>query len=120
LLILASADPPLDFHSRACSTDQLLASNGIDDHHIPSLQVPRWTVADSRHRDCVPQPLLYIDSATNQRISLQCPFHLHGKNWRDEPGFPMRAVLQQPFGFPMDRKSKGCERRLQSVPASSG
>jgi hypothetical protein len=46
---------------------------------------------DTRQRDCVFNRCL-IDSATNQRISCSAP-SAYMAELRDEPGFPMQAVL---------------------------
>jgi hypothetical protein len=91
-LILASGDRPLDFHSRAVLNDQLLATNGIDDHHIfPAHHLDERGV-DPRSRDCVLNRTL-IDRETNQRISSSKP-SIYMAELRDEPGFPMQAVLK--------------------------
>jgi hypothetical protein len=90
-LILASGDRPLDFHSRAVLNDQLLASSGIDDHHIFPAKFLEDRGFDTRQRDCVFNRCL-IDSATNQRISCSAP-SAYMAELRDEPGFPMQAVL---------------------------
>lgn len=52
--------------------EQLLASNGIDDHHIFPAKFLDDRGIDSRLRDCVLNRCL-IDSHTNQRISLAPP-----------------------------------------------
>jgi hypothetical protein len=90
-LILASGDRPLDFHSRAVLNDQLLASSGIDDHHIFPAKFLEDRGFDTRQRDCVLNRCL-IDSATNQRISCRAPSDYMAE-LRDEPSFPMKAEL---------------------------
>jgi hypothetical protein len=90
-LILASGERPLDFHSRAVLNDQLLASNGIDDHHIFPAKYLDDCGIDSRLRDCVLNRCL-IDRETNQRISYSDP-SVYMAELRDEPGFPMETVL---------------------------
>ncbi|MCS5694395.1 hypothetical protein NZK33_20800, partial [Cyanobium sp. FGCU-6] len=90
-LILASGERPLDFHSRAVLNDQLLASSGIDDHHIFPAKFLDDRGIDSRLRDCVLNRCL-IDRETNQRISCRAPSD-YMTELRDEPGFPMAAVL---------------------------
>lgn len=98
-LILASGDRPLDFHSRAVLNDQLLTTSGIDDHHIFPAKFLEDRGLDTRQRDCVLNRCL-IDSATNQRISCSAP-SAYMAELRDEPGFPMQAVLKShliPYG----------------------
>lgn len=90
-LVLASGDRPLDFHSRAVLNEQLLASNGIDDHHIFPAKFLDNRGIDSRLRDSVLNRCL-IDSHTNQRISCRAPSDYMAE-LRDEPGFPMETVL---------------------------
>lgn len=90
-LILASGERPLDFHSRAVLNEQLLASSGIVDHHIFPAKFLGDRGIDSRLRDCVLNRCL-IDSHTNQRISCRAPSDYMAE-LRDEPGFPMAAVL---------------------------
>jgi hypothetical protein len=71
--------------------DQLLSSSGIDDHHIfPAHHLDEQGV-DPRRRDCVLNRTL-IDRETNQRISYSKP-SAYMAELRDEPGFPMEAVL---------------------------
>jgi hypothetical protein len=90
-LILASGNRPLDFHSRAVLNEKLLASSGIDDHHIFPAKFLDDRDVDSRLRDCVLNRCL-IDSHTNQRISCRAPSDYMAE-LRDEPGFPMETVL---------------------------
>ena len=90
-LILASGERPLDFHSRAVLNEQLLASNGIDHHHIFPAKFLDDRGIDSRLRDCVLNRCL-IDRETNQRISYSDP-SVYMAELRDEPGFPMETVL---------------------------
>ena len=90
-LILASGERPLDFHSRAVLNELLLASNGIDDHHIFPAKFLEDRGLDTRQRDCVLNRCL-IDSTTNQRISCRAPSDYMAE-LRDEPGFPMETVL---------------------------
>ena len=90
-LILASDHRPLDFHSRAVLNEKLLASSGIDDHHIFPAKFLDDRDVDSRLRDCVLNRCL-IDSHTNQRISCRAPSDYMAE-LRDEPGFPMETVL---------------------------
>ena len=90
-LILASGNRPLDFHSRAVLNEKLLASSGIDDHHIFPAKYLDDRDVDSRLRDCVLNRCL-IDSHTNQRISCRAPSDYMAE-LRDEPGFPMETVL---------------------------
>jgi hypothetical protein len=94
-LILASGERPLDFHSRAVLNDQLLASSGIDDHHIFPAKYLADRGIDSRLRDCVLNRCL-IDSHTNQRIGCRAPSDYMAE-LRDEPGFPAAAVLNSHF-----------------------
>jgi hypothetical protein len=91
LLILASDDRPLDFHSRAVLNEQILASSGIDDHHIFPAKFLDDRGIDPRLRDCVLNRCL-IDSHTNQRISCRAPSD-YMADLRNEPGFPMETVL---------------------------
>jgi len=71
--------------------EQILASSGIDDHHIfPAKYLDNLGI-DSRLRDCVLNRCL-IDSHTNQRISCRAPSDYMAE-LRDEPGFPMATVL---------------------------
>lgn len=90
-LILASGNRPLDFHSRAVLNEQLLASNGIDDHHIFPAHHLDLQGVEARKRDCVLNRCL-IDRETNQHISYSAPSEYMAE-LRDEPGFPMQAVL---------------------------
>ena len=90
-LILASGERPLDFHSRAVLNDQLLASSGIDDHHIFPAHYLDLQGVEPRKRDCVLNRCL-IDRETNQRISCSDPSEYMAE-LRDEPGFPMETVL---------------------------
>jgi len=90
-LVLASGDRPLDFHSRAVLNEQLLTTNGIDDHHIFPAKFLDDRGIDSRLRDSVLNRCL-IDSHTNQRISCRAPSDYMAE-LRDEPGFPMETVL---------------------------
>ena len=69
----------------------LLASNGIDDHHIFPAKFLEDRGLDTRQRDCVLNRCL-IDSTTNQRISCRAPSDYMAE-LRDEPGFPMETVL---------------------------
>ncbi|MFL0773752.1 MAG: DUF262 domain-containing protein [Prochlorococcus sp.] len=122
-LILASGDRPLDFHSRAVLSDRLLASNGIDDHHIFPAHHLDLQGVEPRKRDCVLNRCL-IDSATNQRISCSAP-SAYMAELRDEPGFPMQAVLSShliPHGPDSGLWSDDYERfllqRLQRVGAA--
>jgi hypothetical protein len=122
-LILASGDRPLDFHSRAVLNDQLLSTSGIDDHHIFPAKFLEDRGFDTRQRDCVLNRCL-IDSATNQRISCSAP-SAYMAELRDEPGFPMQAVLSShliPHG-PMsglwsDEYELFLQQRLQRVAAA--
>ena len=90
-LILASGDRPLDFHSRAVLNEQLLASSGIDDHHIFPAHYLDLQGVEPRKRDCVLNRCL-IDRETNQRISCSDPSDYMAE-LRNEPGFPMETVL---------------------------
>ena len=90
-LILASGERPLDFHSRAVLNDQLLASSGIDDHHIFPAHYLDERGVEPRKRDCVLNRCL-IDRETNQRIKCRAPSEYMAE-LRDEPGFPMETVL---------------------------
>jgi hypothetical protein len=90
-LILASGDRPLDFHSGAVLNEQILASSGIDDHHIFPAKFLDDRGIDPRLRDCVLNRCL-IDSHTNQRISCRAPSD-YMADLRNEPGFPMETVL---------------------------
>jgi hypothetical protein len=122
-LMLASGDRPLDFHSRAVLNDQLLASNGIDDHHIFPAKFLEDRGFDSRQRDCVLNRCL-IDSATNQRISCIAPT-AYMAELRDEPGFPMQAVLSSHLiphgpesGLWSDDYQRFLQQRLELVAAA--
>lgn len=90
-LILATGDRPLDFHSGAVLNEQILASSGIDDHHIFPAKFLDDRGIDPRLRDCVLNRCL-IDSHTNQRISCRAPSD-YMADLRNEPGFPMETVL---------------------------
>jgi hypothetical protein len=122
-LILASGVRPLDFHSRAVLNEQLLASNGIDDHHIFPAKFLEDRGFETRHRDCVLNRCL-IDSATNQRISCSAP-SAYMAELRDEPGFPMEAVLSSHLiphgptaGLWSDDYEKFLQQRLELVAAA--
>jgi hypothetical protein len=122
-LILASGDRPLDFHSRAVLNDQLLATNGIDDHHIFSAKFLEDRDVHARQRDCVLNRCL-IDSATNQRISCSAP-SAYMAELRDEPDFPMQAVLSShliPHGLESglwtDDYEQFLQQRLEQVGAA--
>jgi hypothetical protein len=113
-LILASGNRPLDFHSRAVLNDQLLASSGIDDHHIFPAKFLEDRGLDTRQRDCVLNRCL-IDSTTNQRISCSAP-STYMAELRDERGFPMQAVLSShliPHGSESGLWSDDYEQFLQ-------
>jgi hypothetical protein len=69
----------------------LILASGIDDHHIFPAKFLEDRGLDTRQRDCVLNRCL-IDSATNQRISCSAP-SAYMADLRDEPGFPMQAVL---------------------------
>ena len=119
-LILASGDRPLDFHSRAVLNDQLLTTSGIDDHHIFPAKFLEDRGFDTRQRDCVLNRCL-IDSATNQRISCNAP-STYMAELRDEPGFPMQAVLSshliphgQDSGLWTDDYERFLQQRLEQV-----
>jgi len=119
-LILASGDRPLDFHSRAVLNDQLLTTSGIDDHHIFPAKFLEDRGFDTRQRDCVLNRCL-IDSATNQRISCSAP-STYMAELRDEPGFPMQAVLSshliphgQDSGLWSDNYERFLQQRLEQV-----
>ncbi|MCP9815126.1 DUF262 domain-containing protein [Synechococcus sp. GreenBA-s] len=90
-LILASGDHPLDFHSCAVLNEKLLASSGIDDHHIFPANFLQKQGIDSRQRDCVLNRCL-IDRETNQRISCRAPSD-YMTELRQESNFPMEKVL---------------------------
>jgi hypothetical protein len=124
-LILASGDRPLDFHSRAVLNDQLLATNGIDDHHIFPAKFLEDRGFDTRQRDCVLNRCL-IDSATNQRISCNAP-SAYMAELRDEPGFPMQAVLSSHLiphgpesGLWSDDYEQFLQQRLELLAAAIG
>jgi hypothetical protein len=124
-LILASGDRPLDFHSSAVLNDQLLASSGIDDHHIFPAKFLEDRGLDTRQRDCVLNRCL-IDSATNQRISCSAP-SAYMAELRDEPGFPMQAVLSSHLipdgpesGLWSDDYEQFLQQRLELVAAAIG
>ena len=72
-------------------SDQLLTSNGIDDHHIFPAKFLEDRGIDSCQRDCVFNRCL-IDSATNQRINCRAPSDYMAE-LRPESGFLMQAVL---------------------------
>ena len=112
-LILASGDRPLDFHSRAVLNEQLLASSGIDDHHIFPFHFLDECGIESRQRDCVLNRFL-IDRETSQRISCRAPSDYMAE-LRDEPGFPMETVLAShliPYGNESGLWSNDFERFL--------
>ena len=91
-LILASGDRPLDFHSRAVLNDRLLASSGIDDHHIfPAHYLDERGDIEPRQRDCVLNRCL-IDRETNQRIQFRAPSDYLSELCEEEH-FPMETVL---------------------------
>jgi hypothetical protein len=122
-LILASGDRPLDFHSRAVLNDQLLASSGNDDHHIFPAKFLEDRGLDTRQRDCVLNRCL-IDTITNQRISCSAP-STYMAELRDEPGFPMQAVLSSHLiphgpesGLWSDDFERFLEQRLELVGAA--
>jgi hypothetical protein len=113
-LILASGERPLDFHSRAVLNDQLLASNGIDDHHIFPAKFLEDRGLESRQRDSVLNRCL-IDRETNQRISCPAPSE-YMSELRTEPGFPMQVVLRRhliPYGQESGLWSDNYEQFLQ-------
>jgi hypothetical protein len=119
-LILASGDRPLDFHSRAVLNDQLLTTSGIDDHHIFPAKFLEDRGFETRQRDCMLNRCL-IDSATNQRISCSAP-SAYMAELRDEPGFPMQAVLSshliphgQDSGLWTDDYERFLRQRLELV-----
>jgi hypothetical protein len=122
-LILASGERPLDFHSRAVLNEQLLASSGIDDHHIFPAHHLDLRGVDSRLRDCVLNRCL-IDRETNQRISCRAPSDYMAE-LRDEPGFPMETVLASHLiphgaesGLWVDDFERFLQQRLELVGAT--
>ena len=122
-LILASGNRPLDFHSRAVLNEKLLASSGIDDHHIFPAKYLDDRDIDSRLRDCVLNRCL-IDRETNQRISCSAPSEYMAE-LREEPGFPMETVLASHLiphgaesGLWTDDFERFLEQRLELVAAA--
>ena len=122
-LILASGNRPLDFHSRAVLNEKLLASSGIDDHHIFPAHHLDLQGVEARKRDCVLNRCL-IDRETNQHISYSAPSEYMAE-LRDEPGFPMETVLASHLiphgdesGLWVDDFERFLEQRLELVAAA--
>jgi len=81
-----------DFHTQAVITGNLMAEEGIDDHHVfPAAYLERRGVAPARMRDCVLNRTL-IDRTTNQMISDRAPSDYLAEI-RNTPGFPFEAML---------------------------
>jgi hypothetical protein len=81
-----------DFHTQAVITGNIMAAEGIDDHHIfPAAYLERHGVAQTKARDCVLNRTL-IGRATNQMISDRAPSN-YLTEIRKTPGFPFESVL---------------------------
>jgi hypothetical protein len=93
-LILASGTGARDFHTQAVITSNLMAEQGIDDHHVfpNDFLETKQGVTPARARDCVLNRTL-IDRTTNQMISNRAPSDYMAQI-RGTPGFPFDAVLE--------------------------
>ena len=81
-----------DFHTQAVITSNLMAEQGIDDHHVfPAAYLERSGVSQAHVRNCVLNRTL-IDRTTNQMISDRAPSR-YLADIRNTPGFPFEAVL---------------------------
>ncbi|MBX7061121.1 MAG: DUF262 domain-containing protein [Pyrinomonadaceae bacterium] len=81
-----------DFHTQAVITANLMAQEGIDDHHIfPDNFLKKNGVESARSRNCVLNRTL-IDAKTNRTISNRAPSD-YLKEIKDTPGFPFNEVL---------------------------
>lgn len=91
--ILGSGTGARDFHTQAIITGQLIAQEGIDDHHVfpNDYLLKQKGVQVSRTRDCVLNRTL-IDRTTNQIISNRAP-SAYLADIKNTVGFPFDAVL---------------------------
>ena len=82
-----------DFHTQAVITSNLIAEQGIDDHHIfpDDFLLKKKGVTLARSRECVLNRTL-IDRTTNQMISNRAPSDYMAQI-RNTPGFPFDIVL---------------------------
>lgn len=124
-LILASGNCPLDFHSRAVLNEKLLASSGIDDHHIFPAHHLDLQGVEARKRDCVLNRCL-IDRETNQRIQFRAPSDYLAE-LREKEHFPMDTVLGShliPYwpesGLWTDEFERFQEQRLELISSAIG
>ncbi|UYN95210.1 MAG: DUF262 domain-containing protein [Enhydrobacter sp.] len=92
-LILASKQSR-DFHTGAVISSQLIADQGIDDHHVfpADFLEKKKGITSARARDCVLNRTL-IDRTTNQMISNRAPSQ-YLEELRKTPGFPFEQVLK--------------------------
>lgn len=82
----------LDFHKGRPINADLMAREGIDDHHVfPAAYLERRGVVPARMRDCVLNRTL-IDRTTNQMIGDRAPSDYLAEI-RNTPGFPFDTVL---------------------------
>lgn len=92
-LMLGAGSGARDFHTQALITANLIAEQGIDDHHIfPDDYLKQCDGAiPQRLRDCVLNRTL-IDRTTNQMIGKRAPSD-YLADIRATPGFPFDEVL---------------------------
>lgn len=92
-----------DFHTQAVITAKLMASEGIDDHHVfPAAYLDKSKAAAARTRDCVLNRTL-IDKTTNQMIKDRAPSKYLG-DIQQTSGFPFDEVLASHL-LPTGKKS---------------
>ena len=96
-LILGCAGGARDFHTQSVITGNLIAQEGIDDHHIfPAAYLEKKKgITQSKRRDCVLNRTL-IDRDTNQMIRDRAPsdYLMKIKNTQN---FPFDLVLKSHF-----------------------
>lgn len=92
-LVLGSGTGARDFHTQSVITANLMADEGIDDHHIfpANYLASEKGITAPRVRDCVLNRTL-IDRHTNQLISDRAPSDYMAEI-RATPSFPFDSVL---------------------------
>jgi hypothetical protein len=92
-LVLGCEGGARDFHTQSVITGNLIAQEGIDDHHIfPAAYLEKKKgITQSKRRDCVLNRTL-IDRDTNQMISDRAPSD-YLTEIKNTPHFPFDLVL---------------------------
>jgi len=93
-LVLGCAGGARDFHTQSVITGNLIAQEGIDDHHIfPAAYLEKKKgITQSKRRDCVLNRTL-IDRETNQMISDRAPSD-YLTEIKQTQNFPFDLVLK--------------------------